>query len=47
VLLDFNSSLLYATTAQFLKSDFIDPNSAKYELIDEEDGVMLYKRVDS
>jgi uncharacterized membrane protein len=47
VLLDFNSSPHYATTAQFIKSDFIDPNSAKYELIGEEDGVMLYKRINN
>ncbi|MEM3696135.1 MAG: DUF2079 domain-containing protein [Candidatus Bathyarchaeia archaeon] len=47
VLLDFNSSLHYATAAEFIKSDFIDPNSAKYELLDEEDGVMLYKRINS
>jgi uncharacterized membrane protein len=47
VLLDFKSSPHYATTAELIKSDFIDPNSAKYELLDEEDGVMLYKRINS
>ncbi len=43
VLVDFNSEPIYASAAKLIFFDFIVPNADIYVLVDEDDGILLYK----
>ncbi len=43
VLVDFNSEPIYASAAKLIFFDFIVPNADVYVLVDEDDGILLYK----
>ena len=45
VLLDFRSDPYYSSAAELIYTDFILRNRHKYELLGNEDGVMLYKSI--
>jgi hypothetical protein len=47
VLLDFKSEPPYVSAAELIHADFILANRDKYELIGEEDCVMLFKTTDN